>query len=875
MTKFRIVAMILLLLAFSKLEATHNRAGEITYVQLSDLTFEITITTFTYTLSYADRDQLDVDWGDNTVSTGQNSAKRISITYLPNYYKKNVYKITHTYPGPGVYRIVVQDPNRNAGVKNIPNSVNVVFSISTTLNVNTSIGLNSTPVLLNPPYDKAARGYVFIHNPGAYDPDGDSLSYKITACTREDGKPIENYTLPPASNFIRVDSVRGDLIWDAPTDTGKFNVAMEIQEWRYGKKIGVVVRDMQIEVYDTDNKPPENGPLKDMCVEAGDTVEFTVTATDPDNDPISQSAASGVFGLTACPAQFTKKDSVPGFASSVFRWITCHEAVRNQPYDIIIKSDDHSGELKLSDIDNMTIKVLGPAPELLNANPEGKFVRLFWKDYGTDVISGFSIYRREGASTFNPDSCTAGVPPSTGFIKVGYADGSSAVSFTDTDNGEGLEYGREYTYRIVAVYPNGTESKASNEITTTLVSGVPVITHVSIRNTSETNGSVYLSWRKPDRLDTIPANGPYEYLIFRADGITGTNFQQVRSITTSTLNETVFIDTLLNTSIGGYFYRIELYNNAPGNRFLVGEPAYASSVFLTANPGDRKVRFKINRNVPWINTRYDFFRLNESTMNYDSIGTTNQQEFIDYGLVNEREYCYYVRSTGGYTNAEMPRNLINFSQKTCVMPIDNEPPCVPDIRVSSQCDSLYNKISWTFNDPGCMDDIEGYKIYYKLYNADALEFLTDITDKNTFSYIHYPGEVLSGCYAVSSYDQLGNESERSVMVCVDSCNFYELPNVFTPNGDDINDWFVARTSGLVEKVDMKIFNRNGVLVYQTDNPKINWDGTYKGRIVSPGVYFYQCDVYERRITGLEMFHLSGFIHVITEKGAVVKEEDYK
>ena len=151
MTKFRIVAMILLLLAFSKLEATHNRAGEITYVQLSDLTFEITITTFTYTLSYADRDQLDVDWGDNTVSTGQNSAKRISITYLPNYYKKNVYKITHTYPGPGVYRIVVQDPNRNAGVKNIPNSVNVVFSISTTLNVNTSIGLNSTPVLLNPP----------------------------------------------------------------------------------------------------------------------------------------------------------------------------------------------------------------------------------------------------------------------------------------------------------------------------------------------------------------------------------------------------------------------------------------------------------------------------------------------------------------------------------------------------------------------------------------------------------------------------------------------------------------------------------------------------------------------------------------------------
>ena len=80
----------------------------------------------------------------------------------------------------------------------------------------------------------------------------------------------------------------------------------KIQEWRYGKKIGVVVRICE-EVYDTDNKPPENGPLKDMCVEAGDTVEFAVTATDPDNDPISQSAASGVFGLTACRRNSQKK----------------------------------------------------------------------------------------------------------------------------------------------------------------------------------------------------------------------------------------------------------------------------------------------------------------------------------------------------------------------------------------------------------------------------------------------------------------------------------------------------------------------------------------------------------------------------------------
>ncbi|NMC38384.1 MAG: gliding motility-associated C-terminal domain-containing protein [Bacteroidales bacterium] len=867
-----ILAVVLLIFFCNlKINATHNRAGEITYVQLSDLTFEITITTFTYTLSFADRQQLEVSWGDNSTSI----AERNSILYLPNYYKRNIYTITHTYPGPGVYKIVVQDPNRNADVKNIPNSVNVVFSISTTLIVNPAIGRNNTPVLLNPPYDKAARGFIFIHNPGAYDPDGDSLSYKITVCTREDGKPIENYTLPPASNFIRVDSISGDLIWNTPTDTGKFNVAMEIQEWRYGKKIGMVVRDMQIEVYDTKNKPPVNGPVNDLCVEAGKQVEFLVTATDEDNDMISLKATSGVFSLVKCPASFLKVDSSAGSASARFRWTPCYEAVRNQPYDILIKSDDDSDDLKLSDIDNFQIKVLGPPPILNNGLPEGKFIRLGWNDYGSDYISGFSIYRREGASTFRPDSCTAGIPSSTGFIKVGYVEGSSARSFIDTDNGQGLQYGKEYTYRIVAVFPNGTESKASNEISSSLVSGLPVITNVSIRNTSVTNGSIFVSWVKPDRLDTIPANGPYEYLIYRAEGIIGTDYQQIRSIRTATLNEISFIDTLINTRDKGHIYKIELYNNAPGNRFLIGEPGYASSLFLAANSGDGKVRFIISRNVPWLNSRYDFYRLNETTMRFDSIGSTNQLTFIDPGLENGKEYCYRVRSIGGYVPANLPKNLINYSQIACATPVDNEPPCKPEITVESQCDSLYNTIRWRFTEPDCLDDVAGYNIYFKPLYEGNLSLINNIDNKNTFVYRHYPGEVVSGCYAVSAFDDEGNEGEMSAMICIDTCDFYEIPNVFTPNGDNFNDRLIARTSGQVEKIDMKIFNRYGLLVFETDEPRINWDGTYNGNIVSPGVYFYQCEVFTRRITGLEQIHLNGFVHVITEKGAKVNVEILK
>jgi gliding motility-associated-like protein len=812
-----------------------------------------------------------VEWGDNTTSP----APRVSELILPNFYKRNIYKAIHTYPGPSIYKIVVQDPNRNAGVKNIPNSVNVVFSMSTILTVNPSMGFNSTPVLLNPPYDKAAYGYVFIHNPAAYDPDGDSLSYIITVCTREDGRPIENYTFPPATKSLTVDSISGDLIWDTPADTGVFNVAMEVQEWRNGKKIGVVVRDMQIEVFNTNNKPPVNSPLRDYCVEAGDTVDFIFSATDENNDFLSLKSTSGIFTLKPCPATFTSIDSLAGYASSRFRWVPCYEAVRGQPYDVIFKSDDSNEDVKLSDIDNMKIRVLGPAPVIVNALPEGKQIRLIWDDYGSDVIAGFSIYRREGASTFNPDSCTAGVPLSFGFAKVGYITGSATTSFLDSDNGQGLEYGKEYTYRIVAVFPNGTESKASNEITSSLVSGVPVIKNVSVRTTDQLNGSIFISWMKPSQLDTIPANGPFEYLLFRAAGTGGKDYVQIKSIITADLNDTTFVDTLLNTQASGYIYRLELWNNEPGNRFLIGEPAYASSLYLTASAGDRKARLSFARNVPWINTRYDIYRLNESTAQYDSIASVNQLSYTDQILENGREYCYLIRSYGGYTNENLPVDLLNFSEKQCVIPVDNEPPCPPGISVTSQCDSLYNNVRWSFNDTLCTDDVAGYKLYYKLLIEENLSLLTEINDPAVLSYKHFPGDIISGCYAVSSFDINGNESERSVMVCIDSCNFYEIPNVFTPNGDDINDRLVAKTSGLIEKVEFRLFNRNGLLIFSTENPRLEWDGTYQGKIVSPGVYFYQCDVYENRISGLEVFHLSGFVHVITELDATIKKVETK
>ncbi|MBO7438394.1 MAG: hypothetical protein J6U21_01810, partial [Bacteroidales bacterium] len=208
-----------------KASATHNRAGEIIYKHISGYRYQIIVYTYCYTLTEADRDELEVDCGDGT---GKITVKRdgkgtlldeinaLSFTYL----KKNVYYGEHTFSGPGTYVLYMEDPNRNDGVTNIPNSVNVVFAIKTTLKIDATIGNNSSPILLNAPMDKAALNKTFVHNPGAFDPDGDSLSYRIATCLQQDAQEIVGYTLPPVSDSIYVNPITGDFVWERPTQIG-------------------------------------------------------------------------------------------------------------------------------------------------------------------------------------------------------------------------------------------------------------------------------------------------------------------------------------------------------------------------------------------------------------------------------------------------------------------------------------------------------------------------------------------------------------------------------------------------------------------------------------------------------------------------------
>jgi gliding motility-associated-like protein len=65
-----------------------------------------------------------------------------------------------------------------------------------------------------------------------------------------------------------------------------------------------------------------------------------------------------------------------------------------------------------------------------------------------------------------------------------------------------------------------------------------------------------------------------------------------------------------------------------------------------------------------------------------------------------------------------------------------------------------------------------------------------------------------------------------------------IPNVFTPNGDGLNDFFKIDFVNL-ESLDMSIYDRWGKFLYSTGDKNFQWNGTFNGNPLPEGVYFYE------------------------------------
>ena len=74
----------------------------------------------------------------------------------------------------------------------------------------------------------------------------------------------------------------------SPQRACEYNIAMFIIEYRNGSPIDTLIRDMQILIKECDNIPPEIETIEEICVIAGETIQFNVTATAPIEDAMQR-----------------------------------------------------------------------------------------------------------------------------------------------------------------------------------------------------------------------------------------------------------------------------------------------------------------------------------------------------------------------------------------------------------------------------------------------------------------------------------------------------------------------------------------------------------------------------------------------------------
>ncbi|MEX2596835.1 MAG: gliding motility-associated C-terminal domain-containing protein [Salibacteraceae bacterium] len=129
----------------------------------------------------------------------------------------------------------------------------------------------------------------------------------------------------------------------------------------------------------------------------------------------------------------------------------------------------------------------------------------------------------------------------------------------------------------------------------------------------------------------------------------------------------------------------------------------------------------------------------------------------------------------------------------------------------------------------------------QIYGTDSLAIYTWNTGDTTDTIWTIPGVdenyivtiKLGQCEKVESKRVLSN-----VLYCPPIDCSLEYGNVFTPNGDGVNDRFTISSDCDIFRFDMYIYNRWGQLVNYSQNVSFGWDGYVNGELAAEGTYYF-------------------------------------
>ncbi len=886
---FKNILYLLTIFIVNPLFATHYRAGEITYKQITLLTYEITAITYTDpTNKSADRPEMEILFGDGKseiVKRSNGNGEMVNSKPASNLIQKNIYITTHTYPGPYGYIISLTDQNRIKGIININGgeSVNIPFYVESFLQITAGIGFNQSPVLKLPPIDVGCIFRTFKHNPAAYDPDGDSLAFTLISPKSGVGVDVPGFVIPAFTDSFSLAVNDGQVTWTNPKIKGPYNLAIKISEFRKGILIGYVVRDMQVFIDQCFNKPPLINKVADTCIAANQLLKYTLFAKDSDvGQIITINKYGGPFDYPISPATITPDPAIGPYTgvSTLFRWEPSCNAIRYEKHQAIFRATDDDPTNPMSDIMFWNIKVVGPAPKNVQIKLESNGFKLSWNRDSCNLAFGYKIYRKIDSSYWKHGPCETGVPSNIRYVLFDTTQGVNNNSYFDNENGRGISPLIRYCYLITSWYPsrteNGTiiqgesvESYASEEVCNIILRTKPIITNVSVEKTSVDKGKIFVKWIRPNLLDSNQFPAPYQVQLQRSLFL-GSKYADVgipfNYATFSDIKDEQVIDSNLNTLDNQYYYKV-IFSATKPNLIPVEESIAASSVRLSILSNNRSLLLKWKVSVPWQNYLTTIYKKN-ALNTYDSIGNSTTNQFWDTGLYNGFNYCYYLKTTGNYNLNYYPNILYNNSQEACAAPKDTIRPCTPLLNIETPCNSFNIfkiTLNWVYPD-SCEKDVTRFKIYWRKNMKEKWSLIDSVPwGVNTYSDVRESLKFsIAGCYSVIAVDSFDNPSYFANSKCIDNCPYYVIPNIFTPNNDMHNDLLNPFPYRFIDKIDINIYNRWGLIVFQTNDIDINWNGKDQktGIECTEGVYYYICDVYESYLDGSKKRTLRGSLQLI-------------
>ena len=360
------------------------------------------------------------------------------------------YKIVrrHAYQGPGNYTISARVFNRLWDIENMARSVNTPLYVETKINLDPFIGCNNTPEVENIPgiIFKSYRRY--FHDFSVIDQENDSISFSLTTALQDKNIPAIDYELVSEYNdlfnkkisIISIDPYTGLHFFNTKHTTGAYSIVMKMIEWRKiggtYHKISQTMIDYTIELFDTENQPPDISGIKDTVLIVGNNYVNQITVTDPDNDSIQMLVNGDFFRLSDVPPG-NNHELFPGPINYQLNFTPLEKHIRSRPYKILISANDQNENYSsLYQTQSMYVWITdrehipGVPPKLISQILHKNIIGIYWND--TEYELGYILER---ADLHFPEYEKIAILPanSTYFIDSGAVENNT------------------YTYRIKAV----------------------------------------------------------------------------------------------------------------------------------------------------------------------------------------------------------------------------------------------------------------------------------------------------------------------------------------------------------------------------------------------------------------------------------------